>query len=118
MSITDSGTFDATLFGEGVDAFTAGALVVEGTKEGTIAIKGDALDAAEFPIGVFDAAFAFGELFVFTGLASLFGEEQRALEALATIAVGVIELLGGMHGQTDGAARSAISQTSKRGFTV
>lgn len=82
-------------------------------KERAVAIQGHALDAAEFPIDILDTAFAFDKLFVLTRLTSLHRKKQGTLEALGAIARGMIELDGGMHGQTDGTTRSAISQASK-----
>jgi hypothetical protein len=113
VTIADPGALASALFGESVDALTAGTLVVKGTEEGSIAIERNALDASQFPVDIFDAAFALRELLVLAGLAGLLREEQRALEALSLRAVGVIELDGGMHGQADGTTRSAISQASK-----
>jgi hypothetical protein len=46
-SIANPWAFDTPLFREGVHPLTAGALVGENSKERTIAIKGDTLDAAE-----------------------------------------------------------------------
>lgn len=115
-AITNSRTFNASLFGKRVDSFTTGPLMVESTEERTIAIKGDTLDASQFPIEILDAAFAFDKLFMLARLASVVGKEQGTLEALGSKAIGVVELHGGMHRQADGAARSAISQASKGGL--
>lgn len=71
-----------------IDAFTSGALVVEGVVEWAGAIQSDALDAAEFPVVILDAAFPLDELGVLAGLVRFFGKEQGALEALSAKAKG------------------------------
>lgn len=65
-------------------------------------VKSDTLDTAEFPIHIFDTAFAFDELFVRTCLARSLREKQGTLEPLSTIARGVVELFSRMHRQTEG----------------
>jgi hypothetical protein len=111
--MTNARTFNASLFGKRVDPLTTGPLIGESTEERAIAIESDPLDAAQLPIDILDAAFAFGEWYVFAGLSSGLWKEQRALEALSTKAVGVMELQGRMQRQANGAERSAISETIK-----
>jgi hypothetical protein len=53
---------------------------------------------------------------MFATLAGLLWEKQRTLETLGAVAVGVIELLGWMHGQANGAAWRPVSQASERDF--
>ena len=60
-------------------------------EEWPIAIQRHTLDAAQFPVDIFDTAFPFGELLVFAGLSCFFWKEQGALEALGTVAVGMGE---------------------------
>jgi hypothetical protein len=55
---------------------------------------------------------------VLARLAGFLGEEQGALETPGMGAVGMVELHGGVHGQTDGAEWSAIGQTSKRSLST
>src|SRR5207302_4880591 len=62
-------------------------------------------DLPQFPIGILDAAFVLLELGVRARLARRLREEQRTAKALAAVAVGVRELIGGVHAQpfgTDG----------------
>ena len=100
--------FNAERLGLAVDALTRGALVVDGVVERSIAIEQGAHQAAFLPIGVLDAAFAFEEWGVFAGLARAGGKEQGAAKALGEEAVGVPELVGGMHAQARRATWRAI----------
>ncbi len=86
--------------------------------EWTFTIQGHALNATTFPIDIFDAAFPFGKLLVITGFACFFRQEQGTLEALGTIAIGVIELPGWMHEESFGASWGSISIPCKGGFAV
>jgi len=56
------GTFDAQFFGLAVDALARSALGVQSMVRGAMAVQGDALNAAEFSVDIFDTAFAFGQL--------------------------------------------------------
>jgi len=85
------GPFNAQVFGLAVDAFAAGALGIDGLVERPIAIEQSAHQAAFLPVGVFDAALAFGKLLMGTGLSSAGGKEQRTAKALGAIAVGMCE---------------------------
>src|SRR5581483_2123542 len=49
---------------------------------------------------------------------SLLWKEQGTLEALGSITIGMVELFGGMHRQTDGTARRAIRQAGKGRLAV
>ena len=82
-------------------------------EERPLAIQGDTLDAAQFPVDILDAAFAFEELVVRAGGPGWLGKEQGTLKALSTVAVGMVELGGGVHGQANGATRNAIRQASE-----
>src|SRR5260221_12176325 len=77
-----------------------------------------ALDAAQFPVDILDAAFAFGELLMRAGGPGFLWKEQGALEALSAVAIGMIERCGGVHGQADRATRSAVRQAGNRGRAV
>ncbi len=112
----DSGALDAEFFGLAIDALAGCALIVEGAEERAVAVEGDPLNTAEFPVDILDAAFAFGELRMLAGLAGFLRKEQGALEALSVKAIGVVELHGGMHGQANGTERGAITQPLKRRF--
>ncbi len=91
-----------------VDAFATGALGIDDVVERPGAIEQGTHQAAFLPVGVFDAAFAFGELGMLAGLARACGEEQRATKALGAKAVGVPKLVGGIHAQPCPAAWSSI----------
>jgi hypothetical protein len=67
--------------------------------EWTVAIQQSTHQPALLPIGVFDAPLAFEKLDMLTGLSCTGGKKQRAAEALGAIAVGVPELVGGVHAQ-------------------
>src|SRR5258708_12180015 len=77
-----------------------------------------ALDAAQFPVDILDAAFAFGDLLMRAGGPGFLWKEQGAREALSGVAIGMIERCGGVHGQADRATRSAVRQAGKRGRAV
>ena len=96
-AITDFWALDAECLSLAVNAFTTGALVVDPLVERAVTIEGDTHETSQLPIEIFDTAFSFGKLSMVTGLISLFREEQRTTKALCTIAIGVIELIGGMH---------------------
>ena len=85
------GPFNAQVFGLAVDAFAAGARGIDGLVERPIAIEQSAHQAPFLPVGVFDAALAFGKLLMGTGLSSAGGKEQRTAKALGAIAVGMCE---------------------------
>jgi len=72
--------------------------------EGTDAVRGDALNASTFPVIILDTARAFGKLHMLVGRPSLLEKERRTLEPLRAVAVGVVELFGGIDGQADGTA--------------
>ncbi len=116
--IAHFGSLDAQLLGASVDALTAGPLVVKDMEERGITIEGHTLDATQLPVDIFDTATAFDELLMSAGGPGLLWKEQGALEALSTVAVGMVELERGMHGQADGTTRSAVSQASKGRFAV
>ena len=91
------GSFNAKGLRLTIDAFTSGALIVDDVRERTVAFEQDAHQSAFLPIGILDAAFAFGELSMLTGLSRAGRKEQGAAKALGTKAVGVLKLRGGMH---------------------
>src|SRR6266700_1625134 len=107
-AIAHFGPFNAEGLGLTVDAFGRGALIVNPLVEGPVAIQGHAHASTQFPIDIFDTAFAFGKLSMVAALAGMLRKEQWAAEALGTVAIGVIELKGGMHGQPFGTHRGAI----------
>ena len=74
MTITHFGAFNAEGLGLTIDAFAAGALVVDDLIEGAIAIECHAHLAAQFPVDIFDTAFAEGLLDM---IADLAGRERR-----------------------------------------
>ena len=83
-----------------VDALASGPLVVDRVVLGTGAIEQDAPKATELTIDVLDTAFLFAKLLMLTGLAGAQGKEERTAIALGAVAVGMLELVGGMHAQT------------------
>src|SRR3989442_13025515 len=91
-----------------VDSLTTGTLRVAGLVEGAGAIQQGAHQAALLPVGVFDAALAKGLLFMRTGLSGARGKEQRTAKTLGSKAVGVLELVSGIHAQAGEASWSAI----------
>src|SRR5438552_4121646 len=98
-AIAHFGSFNAQSLGLTVDAFTRGALVVDGMVERSVTIEQRAHQPAFLPIGIFDAAFTFGELGVLTGLSCAGRKEQGAAKALREKAVGVPKLKDGSHPQ-------------------
>ncbi len=62
-AIAHFGILNAERLGLAVDALTRSALRVDRVIEQSIAVERDALDAAQFPVDIFDTAFAFSELF-------------------------------------------------------
>ena len=111
-AITHFRSFDAQRLGLAVDALTGGALVVDDLVERAVSIQQHPHQATFLPIGIFEASFPFGELGVFTGLACRLRKEQRAAKALGTIAISVLELVGGMHAQACRAVGCAIGITT------
>jgi hypothetical protein len=105
------GSLDAQVFGLTVDAFAGGALAVDALVEGTVAIQGDTHQAPSFLVDVFDTAFVFAKLLMGAALARWRWMEQGTAIALRAVAVGMLELVGGMHTQADGAQRRPISVT-------
>src|SRR6266849_1908488 len=89
------GSLDAQVLGLAVDALTTGTLGVDGLVERALPIQQGAHQAAFLPIGVFDAAFALGELGMLAGLSGAGGKEQGAAKALGAKAIGVLKLVGG-----------------------
>jgi len=102
------GSLDAQVLGLAVDALIAGALRVDGLVERTIAIEQGAHQAAFFPVGVFDTAWAPDELGMLAGLSRAGGKEQGAAEALGPKAVGVLKLVCRRHAQACPTAWDAI----------
>ena len=90
-------------FGMAVGPLCAGALAVDGLVERSRAIEGDTHLGPGFPVEVFDTALALCELLVLTTLSVGLREEQGAAKALRAVAIGMGELVGGMHAQSDGA---------------
>ncbi|WP_242527412.1 hypothetical protein [Ktedonosporobacter rubrisoli] len=76
-------TFDAEFFGLAVDAFTTGALRVNGCVKRGASIQEHALESSSLPIEIFDTALPFEKLWMVTGLTGESRKEQRALEVLA-----------------------------------
>ena len=98
-------TLNTQFFGLTVDAFTTGALRVNGLVERSLTIQGHAHKATRFPVGIFLTAFAFEKLLMVADLASRLRKEQWAEKALGAVAMGVIELERGQYAQplgTDG----------------
>src|SRR2546425_4058351 len=106
--IAHFGSFNAERLGLAVDAFTGGTLVVDGVVERPVPIEQRTHQAACLPIGILDAALAFAELGMRTGLSRPGGKEQGATKALGYKAVGVPKLKDGRHAQAPRAARRAI----------
>ena len=106
--IAHFGSFNAERLGLAVDAFTGGTLVVDGVVERPVTIEQSAHQSAFLPIGIFDAALAFGELGVLTGLCGTGRKEQGAAKALSQKAVGVPKLKDGRHAQACRAAWCSI----------
>src|SRR5258708_34216476 len=88
---------------------------MNGTSPSAYFTQRHALDAAQFPVDILDAAFAFGELLMRAGGPGFLWKEQGALEALSAVAIGMIERGGGVHVQAERATRSAVRQTDIRG---
>ena len=74
-----------------------GALAVDRLIERAMAIESDTHLRSGFPVEVFDAAGALFELVILTALSVGLGKEQGTAKALSAVAVGVGELVGGMH---------------------
>lgn len=89
----------ALRFGLAIAPFGPGALVVDALVERTLSIQGDTHQSTQFAVDIFDAAFAFGKLCVFTALACFFGKEQGAAIALGSLAIGVSRGKGWVHTQ-------------------
>ena len=62
----DPRTFNATFFGLTVDAFTTGALGVDGLVQRALTIQGDTYETSRLTSDVLDAPFGAGELLVIT----------------------------------------------------
>ena len=93
------GPFNAQSLGLTVDAFTRGTLVVDSVIKRSVTIQQSAHQSTFLPIGILDAAFAFGELGVLTGRSCAGRKEQGAAKALRNKAVGVPKLKEGSHTQ-------------------
>jgi hypothetical protein len=63
------------------------------------------LNASMFPVVILDTARAFGKLHMLAGLPSPLEKEQRTLEPLRAVAVGAVELFGGIDGTARGTVR-------------
>ncbi len=74
--------------------------------------------AAEFPIDILEAAFAFDKLLMLTQLACDVWEEQGAAEALRAVAVGLVELVGRIHAQASRTQRHAIRSALVDGMAM
>ncbi len=96
------GPLDAQSFAPAVDAFGAGALVVDPLVERTLAIQRDAHLPPEFPVEVLDTAFLLEELRMVAGLSARFRKKQGTAKALRQVAIGVGELEGGIQTQSFG----------------
>ncbi len=112
------GPLDAKLFGLAVDAFTTGALEINGLVERTCPIQGHTGLTAQFPVDILDTSLAFREL----GVSAVFSlgdwKEQRTAEALRPLAVGMAKLKGGLHAQPYRAQGDAISSTFINGMPM
>ena len=82
LPIAYFGSFNAQSLSLAVDAFTRSTLIVDGVVERPIAIEQRTHQATFLPIGILDAALAFGELGMRTGLSGACWEEQGAAKAL------------------------------------
>ena len=102
------GSFNAQVFGLTIDAFTRRALVVDELVEGALAIQCHTHQPTCFQVDVFDAAFVLAKLLMGTGLTCWLGIEERTAIALCPETIGMLELVGRMHTQTDGTQRGAI----------
>ena len=80
--ITHFGSFNAQRLSLAIDAFTCGALVVDGVVERPVTIEQGTHQATFLPIGILDAALAKGLLGMRTGLSGACWEEQGAAKAL------------------------------------
>ena len=98
-------------FGMTVGSLSTGALAVNRLIEGTLPIEGDTHLGSGFPVEVFDAALALFELLVLTALSIGLRKEQGTAKALSALPVGVGELVGGMHAESNGTQGHAISST-------
>ena len=75
MLIADFWMLDAQCLCLTIDAFAGSAPIVDDVVERTVAIEESSHQPAFLPVGVFHVASAFGDLGMFTGLASPFGKE-------------------------------------------
>ena len=91
------GSFDAQILGLTVDTFAGGALGVDDVIEGTLSIQGHAHQATGFLVDVLDTAFLFAKLLMVTGLLRRLRKEQGTAIALGAVAVGMLELVRGVH---------------------
>src|SRR6266516_2440160 len=117
-AIAHFGPFNAEGLGLTVDAFRRGALIINSLVEGPVAIQGHAHASTQFPIDIFDTAFAFGKLGMLTTGSRRLGKEQGTAEALGAVAIGMVELKGGMHRQLFGTQRGAIGLPLVDGMSV
>ncbi len=108
MDVAHLGARQACGLGLAVAALGTGALAIDALVERTLAIQGHAHLSTQFPIGVLDTAFLLEKLRVATVLAGRLGKEQGTAKALGTVAVGMGELVGGVHAQALRAERGAI----------
>ena len=92
-----------------VDAFSRGALIVDPVVEWSVAVQCDAHLPAHFPVDILDTAFPFGELGMIAVRAGGLRKEQGTAEAEGAIAIGMVELEGGLHAQFFGTDRGPIS---------
>jgi len=102
------GSFTQEVLGLAVDALTTGTLGVDGLVERTIAIQQGTHQTALLPVGVFDAALARGKLLMRAGLCGASGKEERTAKTLGPKAIGVLELVRGVHAQAGPAVWRAI----------
>ena len=91
-----------------VDAFGRGTLAINGLVERSGPIQGHAHQSALLNVDVLDTTLALDKLFVVAGLSSPLGMQQRTAVALGAIAIGMSELIRGMHAQAFGAQGDAI----------
>ncbi len=110
MAIAHFWSFDAQCLGLAIDALGRGALIVDGMVQRSVAIKRHAHLATQFPVDIFDTAFALEKLRMGAALAGFLRKEQRTAEALGEIAPRVAELEVRCHRQLLRTQRGAVSQ--------
>ena len=84
-NVADFGTFQAECFGVAVAALGAGALPIDRLKQRAVSREGDTSESPDFPVEVFDAAFAFLELRMVTGLSGGVRKEQGTAKTLRLV---------------------------------